>query len=150
MIDIADFVKARLDERAAKAKAACGDGEGRWTQPDADREPGRIEDERGEVVSYYEGKPTEAQADHITENDPAYVLRDVAAKRRIIELHHPDRQLENWYWPERECAECGHRWHRYILGRLPTEVGPEVGCRTLRLLAEIDDDHPDYDERWRS
>jgi hypothetical protein len=75
-------------------------------------------------------------------------LAECAAKRAIIEMHHPDRQLENWYWSQRKCAECGGTWHKWISNDVPTDIGPEMGCRTLRALAAVYADHEDYREEW--
>lgn len=80
--------------------------------------------------------------------DPARVLADVEAKRAIVALHQPDRQLENWYWSERKCRECGNLWHKWIPDRRPTDIGPEQGCQTLRFLAQPYRDHPDWREEW--
>jgi hypothetical protein len=57
----------------------------------------------------------------------ARVLREVEAKRRILELHRPDD-------PDRpECVTCGPRWP----------------CRTVEALTSAYADHPDYHEEWR-
>lgn len=80
---------------------------------------------------------------------PPWEVAECEAKRRVVELHHPDRHLENWYWMDRKCAECRKPWHKYMPGKLPTDIGPEKGCPTLRLLALPYVDHPDYDEAWR-
>lgn len=81
---------------------------------------------------------------------PEWLLAEVDAKRRILDLHHPDKHLENWYWDSRKCAECGHLWHRMTEpGTPPTVIGPETGCATVRLLALPYADHPDYREEWR-
>jgi hypothetical protein len=85
MSDLVEFLRARYDERAAKAQAAMRGGEGRWTQADPELYPGLIEDERRETVVYDEGRPSEEQAAHIAENDPARVLREVESKRRLLE-----------------------------------------------------------------
>lgn len=84
-----------------------------------------------------------------TTHDPARVLAQCAAYRSIVELHHPDRHLENWYWLERKCAECGHIWHKWVPDKKPTDIGPEQGCPTMRALATIWADHPDFRPEWR-
>ncbi len=76
------------------------------------------------------------------------LLAECTAKRAIVIRHRPDRQLENWYWSLRKCAECGHTWHRWINNDVPTDIGPETGCHTLRALAFIYKDHPDYSQEW--
>lgn len=84
-----------------------------------------------------------------TINHPQRLLAECAAKRAIISRHKPDRALENWYWLRRKCAECGNEWHKYVSGALPTDIGPEQGCATLRAIASVYSDHPDYQEAWQ-
>ena len=82
-------------------------------------------------------------------NTPARHVAELVAKRAIVDRHQPDRALENWYWSQRKCAECGGAWHKYVSGALPTDIGPEQGCATLRALASIYADHPDYKTEWQ-
>jgi hypothetical protein len=87
MDELVEWLHAQVDEDERVAmEARCG-GEGRWHQTDPDREAGRIEDERGEVVTYDEGSPSEHQAEHMVLHDPARVLREVEAKRRILDAY---------------------------------------------------------------
>ena len=88
-------------------------------------------------------------ARHIAANDPAAVLAQIGAHKEILALHHPDRVLENWYWLERKCAECGHGWHSWIPDSPPTVIGPERGCPTVRLLAQPYADRPGFQQAWR-
>lgn len=135
------FVRARLDEREARALAAQGTTEGRWEQDDPVRAPGRIVDDYGDTVTYDEGAPSEAQAVHIVDNDPQFVLADVAAKRQIVDLFVP-------------CPDC-------LAGRrcIPhdSSAGPpgfwrfldEDHERIARLLALPFAGHADYREEWK-
>jgi len=68
--------------------------------------------------------------------DPARVLADIAAKRRILELHSQPH----------ECPEVdGTTW--YMLMSAPESV--DQPCPTQRMLASVYADHPDYDpEEW--
>lgn len=84
MNDIATFLNAQFDEREAIALAAQGTTRGIWKQVDPDREPGRIEDDYGDVVTYDESSPDEAQGRHIAASSPASVLAEVTAKRKIV------------------------------------------------------------------
>lgn len=77
--------------------------------------------------------------DHIARHDPARVLADVAAKRKLIEYITSPQHLcpkpqddENYWW------EGGERVHR------------PIPCGCLRALAAPYADHPDYREEWRS
>ena len=76
------------------------------------------------------------------------VLAECEAKRRIVEIHvvgDPDEWApEQWacrlcQWDE-DC-DSPKQDHQYGAGRFP--------CATLRTLAAIYADHPDYDESWR-
>jgi hypothetical protein len=83
-----------------------------------------------------------ASAEHIARHDPARVLREASAKRRVVELHAPesvgyidrDGQERN----STDCEVCGS-------GGVP-DSWP---CDTLRHLAAVYADHPDYDPAWR-
>ena len=78
------------------------------------------------------------------------MLAECKSKRVIIGLHQPDRILENWYWSQRKCAECGGTWHKWLNNDVPTDIGPEQGCATLRAIAAIYSDHPDYKDEWQA
>ena len=69
---------------------------------------------------------------HMARHDPARVLAECAAKRAIIELcpevSLADRSIE---------IEMGH-----------PEPDPDLGEQTLRTLAAIYADHPDYQTEW--
>jgi hypothetical protein len=121
-MDLAEFVKARLDEDAA---AAIDAGGGRWEAKD------------GHVR--YAGSPPSANAvapwtyeyaPHIARHDPARVLREVKAKRAILADHEPVRHEGRMM-----CATC--------LGGYT--FWP---CPTLLALAAVWRDHPDYDPAW--
>lgn len=80
------FTNDRLDEDEAVAQTAGGPApQGRWEQVDPERRPGRIDCDSGCVVTYDEGSPDEGQAEHIARHDPARVLREIEAKRRIVD-----------------------------------------------------------------
>lgn len=71
----------------------------------------------------------------------ARVLGRVRGKRRIVELHRaePISRTACTTTPHR-CVECG-----YTLDGLAT-AHP---CPTLRVLASVYADHPDFREEWR-
>lgn len=70
-------------------------------------------------------------------------------KRRIIALHQPDWQLKSGGRLGRKCRECHRPWHQWRPDCAVPGMGPEQGCPTLRLYAELYSDHPDYREEWR-
>lgn len=79
----------------------------------------------------------------------AWMVARIAADRKILELHHPDREADTWYWLERECAGCGRRWHGNTPpGTPPTVIGPERGCPTIRLLASPYKGREGWQEEW--
>lgn len=143
-VTLTDFLRARIDEDETGAGAASQDGRriwrtGGWSYGplgDADHETWDDEhsaavtafiaepDNRAEIVVYDEGRPDIAQADHIARHDPARVLADCDAKRRIV-------ALGICLACDVEQQPCDHR------------------IETLRLLAMPYGDHPDYHDEWR-
>jgi hypothetical protein len=86
-----------------------------------------------EIVPTYGG----AHAAHIAEHDPARVLREIDAKRRIVECHEP------WVAGNGDtiCGRCGRE---HIDGR----PGGHFPCQTLRLLALPYSDRDGYRAEW--
>lgn len=143
------FVRARLDEREARAKAAdVKQGDTAWfvspvvasaprnftVRSAQDKRPiARVADLAGDddadTVGILDG---EAVAAHIADNDPEFVLADVAAKREIIE------QYEN----HRRAIDHGGAGicTRYLANELR---------KVLHLLALPFAGHPDYREDFR-
>src|SRR5262245_17316529 len=76
----------------------------------------------------YDGPDLDAATDYLDRFPPARVLREVEAKRAIAGLHHQAERAPNW------CAECDEEW---------------FPCPTLRHLATVYRDHPDYRQEWR-
>lgn len=78
--DIVEFLTARYDEIEAAARAATP---GPWgTDPQFDE--GFVTDSDGSYLVYSEGTVDIPTAAHIALHDPAYVLADIAAKRRLL------------------------------------------------------------------
>jgi hypothetical protein len=173
-MDIAEFLAARWDERAAAAKAAGygAAGDYLWQEVDPDRMPGLIGTGCGDVVTFNQGTPAYAvspsrgQATHIALNDPAAVLADIAAKRAILAEHvrapwFTEDTLARWrsggHVPEERiaaaaasasCARC----HKVIPDAAVDEdrcADFDYPCPTVRLLAVPFASHPDYDPSWR-
>lgn len=79
----------------------------------------------------------EADAHHIARHDPARVLREVEAQRRIIDEHKPYAlDAHDRHGAMVGCAVCEHADTPYP-------------CRTLRLLTLPYAGHPDYLPEWR-
>lgn len=133
MSDVDDLVRwlgEQLDDDESAALGAKGDTDGRWTQDD-----GPPEDI---VLCDKSGKLTMGQHRHIARHDPARVLREIDAKRQLMELHHAELiEVTNADGDERSgyfCAECD---------------GESFPCRTLRLLALPYADRPGFRAEWR-
>lgn len=104
---------------------------------------------------------------HIARHDPARVLREIGAKRRLLDLHTPEWATVEWPHDQngkgeaQVCRSCGNRdidswvnWRPAVgeAGVLPDGVKPPyvvAPCPTLRLLALPYADRPGYREEWR-
>lgn len=130
MSDLVAFLRARLDEDEAEARAA----EGRWIAADGTR----IEAE-GDGTLARMAVPSgmyaqrRAAAAHIVRWDPARVLAEVAAKRAILDEHAADPDALGL------CQMCGCGDHYRV----------KVPCPTLRIIAQPYAGHPEFDPAWR-
>jgi hypothetical protein len=83
-----------------------------------------------------EGRPSGGRADHIARHDPARVLREVAAKRKMLELH--------------EYATAAWALGRDKLNPPTVHLGASTMTKAvLRVLAEIYEDRPGFNPAWR-
>ena len=125
---LTDFVSARLDEDEAVARAALTD-DAWWVDGPAAKS--------GHWWIYPLGVKfvSRPAAEHIARNDPARVLAQVAAMRRIVDKAVVARGHE----PRAE--EMG--WEHSI-----TSAAAVAYEDALRLLASIWRDHPDFDPAW--
>lgn len=114
-VTLTEFLTARLDEDEAVARAAFSD----LDEPGEAWRPSGLED------------PWPTQERHVLRHDPARVLAEVKAKRRILELDDEvlRREVRNG-----DASGAGASLMLSIV---------------LRLLALPYADHPDYDEAWR-
>jgi hypothetical protein len=137
MDDLVVWLRQQLDEDERGALAASP---GPWS-PDA---------ESHEVVAVdgitvadgfaLSGPQLRATVEHIARHDPARVLREVEAKRRIVDEHVHEHATEA---PGFGCRVCD--WQGSWSG-----VGDGGWCLTLRLLALPYSDHPGYrEEEWK-
>ena len=144
--ELATFVAARLDEDEAAAKAATP---GPW-EFEADDEVFTVHDGEhgdlvGEVVAFTRGW-ADANGEHIARHDPARVLREVAAKREILEMYtntlalveHPPVMAE------------GHPYAGKINARDYLDARRELTALrpAAAALAAIWNGHPDYRD-WK-
>lgn len=159
MNKIVQFLEARLaeDEKAAQSAAAlCG------CHPPAPSWHYGDEDTEGRIVVVDDPHPHPQSplprpalnrrwhrtyrdlfaAEHITRWDPARVLRDVEAKRRILKRHSPGDPAAA-PWAPNWCEGCGTSG--YCDDPRTADVNE---CPELRDLAAAYDWHPDYKETW--
>ena len=136
MTTLTEFIAARLDEDEASATAAADSG--RW-YIDVD---GNVQDEDTHgggsayvAVGPWDGGIDDACAAHIVRHDPARVLREVDAKRKILTEIVP-------------LVDSMDSWIQESMG---AHDAPPLGESEalLRILAAAWSDHPDYDQGWR-
>lgn len=149
--DLVAFLKARLDDTAAKATAARGTT---W-----DATPGDVAADAWVINEDMHLLETDAgTAAHIAEHDPARVLAEVTAKRQLTDASNA--------WCSQACltehsfsGSCGLRWmgpvHEDEDGRWLYDdtdarfsAPPVTSAWALRLLALPFADHPDYRPEW--
>lgn len=112
--DLVRFLTARLDEEADLARRCGGDACGRWSA-------------QGYTVDFCQSElpgfhPTIAQ--HVATHDPARVLRETAAKRRILARHARDP------WPNDDLRDLASPYtdHPDFPARTrPGSAEPRVG-----------------------
>ena len=149
-----DFLRARLDDDEWIARAATPGHDSWHSTRMGSVTSSAVYDDQWRLVSaplYHTYQPSggavtngpaylrdDVLSEHIARHDPARALREVEAKRRILEEHTP--ALTN-----SSCRICTTREEgvdrqsrRY---RFP--------CPTIRLLALPYSDHPDYRDEWR-
>jgi hypothetical protein len=126
--DLIAFLRARLDETAERA-------------------PRTHLSECATTADWYYGGTSDCDC-----GEPARVLADVDAKRRIIDEHAIVHRNIGWladgdeeYGEIPVCGRCVPK-HSHYSRRADV---PEGWCRTLRLLALPYADHPDYRAEWR-
>lgn len=123
-MDLAEFYAARLDEReqwAHLARSAEPNKQSAW----------RADHEKVFAISGPEMAIARSAsvAPHIALNDPAAVLADIEAKRKILQSYHLDFNDDG----EPIC-----------LGG-----AGEMYWDVLRILGAVFDSHPDYNQAWR-
>jgi len=131
MSDMIAFLRARLDEDEAAARAVAGH---------------ELFDGTGIVVMHTHASGTRSVTlpSHVARFaarwDPARVLAEVAAKRAIIELHAPIPE-DDLRLRAGSCTSCGDQG---CCGH-----DEEYPCATLKAIAQPYADHPDFDPAWR-
>ncbi|MEU8279545.1 DUF6221 family protein [Microbispora bryophytorum] len=137
------FLRARYDEAEQVARDAAETGE-HWryqripdlTAPDGySLDLGDVVDVIVDIGFAEDDVLRPAQAAHIALHDPASVLADIAAKRKILDALAPDIEAFSGEVAQADAAERMANWLRAVA--------------VVRLLAEPYASHPDYREEWR-
>jgi hypothetical protein len=135
-VDIAEFVKARLDEDEATAKAAL---ESEWFAHVTEFASANHYDTFGDLaVDYWQWFPGEADGVHVARHDPARVPREVEAKRA---------HLSQWMDARAQVVECGRAGDD--AGRSRWEAVALALTHVVVSDAAVWSDHPDYRAEWK-
>ncbi|WP_225811303.1 DUF6221 family protein [Streptomyces spinosus] len=136
MDELVEFLRARLTEDEQTARAAIAELDGPsgadWQY---DRQYVETVRERTMVAVGSQDFMEPGVGVHIARHDPARVLREIDAKRQIIEQHTVSEtsEFEGKTDTITYCPICRN----------------DGECPTLRLLALPYADHPDYRQEWR-
>ncbi len=148
---IVGFLMQRIAEDEAVARAAT-QGDWYWEPPSEESFPmsdeslmSTVADDEGGYTSVlvgwgYDASGIEGRNEdraHITRYQPARALAECAAKRRIVELHYQD--VVPGKFDLAEDHACDRGWG---------DVAYTEDCTTLRSLAAVYSDHPDYRQDW--
>lgn len=135
MTEFDERLRAAIDETERIARAPQ-DGSAPWTgewSAGKDGEGGALYTRNGwYLASKLRGEPIEPGVlAHIVHNDPAAVLRRVAADRKLLALHEIRAEPPLPSFPaEYACVVCDHDREDGLV------FGPEVACPTVLALAE--------------
>lgn len=164
-MDIVEFLTARLDDDQAAADSADTADPSPWTAATSN-DCGTNERARhgNGIVTAADGTAlwdcegsftlcmTAPSAEHVARHDPARVLREVAAKRAIVEAY------QHAAWNHAEARDAAARDLRSapagFVGRAANRYGAAMRyADALELavlrLAAVYADHADFDEAWR-
>ena len=138
MDELVQFLRGRLheDEQAAQAAGHARVAPTPWrgeSWDDAVLDGDGLVDARGNGIAVVKG---ERVRDHIVRHDPARVLRDIEAKRRLVEEFAQAGSVPDT--PERRADRHWQGDFGYLQGL----------ARAVHLLASVYADHPDYREEW--
>jgi hypothetical protein len=139
-LTVTEFVTARIAEDEQRAKMALlvlesVDGGGSHWRANDNGNVWEVGTNDCIAVAPF-GASLGAVGMHIALHDPARVLAQCAAMRKIVEAHPLETRVR-----AEGCMTCN--WDRDYLW---DQTGP---CDTLRALASIWSDDPDWREEWR-
>jgi hypothetical protein len=144
MNELITWLRAQLDDDERVARDAAREDTPPWHLDYDDRGyDGKIRSaESYTVVHQEDSTPGRVTAEHIARWDPARVLAEVDAKRRILDEH--EAMAGDTYGQragQDVCETCKESGSRYYHEPYP--------CPTVRLLALPFADRPGYQEGWR-
>lgn len=157
IVEITEFLRARLDEDEEIAWRCIEGGAGRYARWIFDRETHSVVAPHGSVIASRSQPDTllsDVDGEHIARHDPARVQGEVRAKRRLIQdalaqRHHVDPDA----WYTCAAATLEHDGGEMICDtreRGVCDCGRDVTVEhRLRLLAMPYSSHPDYRTLWR-
>ena len=91
---------------------------------------------------YPEGGHTALEAEHIARHDPARVLREVEAGRKLLDLYERAKSYRNQVFAQPEPRSISSEM-RAVTQMMALE-------QVLKLRAAVYSDHPDYDQSWEA
>jgi hypothetical protein len=137
-----EFLEERLREDREAAEAAQDIMESAWQMlpegPEEENYSGEFRISNGLTIA---ARVEEPKARHIVLHSPARVLREVTAKRAILEDHRI--KPTTWREPDDEAFGC----ERCHFDRDEGVYGFGY-CPTLKALATVYSDHESYREEW--
>lgn len=142
-----EFLRGRLAEEQAHAEVAS---RGPWKHEDNLGDRSVVAEDGSPVAAFTYAYPEgpigleTTDAAHIARWNPARVLAEVDAKRRILELHTPTEVPEH---APADCPTCA-RWEFDVAMGDDSASPVHYPCPTLRVLALPYSHHPDYREEW--
>jgi hypothetical protein len=159
-VTIIEFLSARLDEDEAVARAASP---GPWHTNAEAHEVLAVDDITVAEGFALSGPQTRATTEHIARHDPARVLAEVEAKRKIIAFHDQ--------WPvlvqtEPKIEFSGSDTLGATIDQYAVRMSQQIDWQTtqqyrarfgtepptapmLRALVQVYSGHPDFEEEWR-
>ncbi len=156
LVQIPQFLRARLDEDEQTARAAAPGPWNRMGQRVLDASPPSDRLGIGMAVGHAAASADYNEtAIHIARHDPVRVLAEVDAKRRLLDdilgQTHERNEEDNWY----SCCAARNEDGELVCTD-ESRAGDPCDCgrdrtveRRVRLFALPYADHPDYRDEWR-
>lgn len=143
--DLIAFLRARLDEDAAVIEKPET-----WTAFDENEPTGTRRVDVDHSIERVVACTRAWRGAHIARHDPARVLREIDAKRRVIDTYAVVSGRSKDLSARRDRLK--DRGHDLLMSEMDLETAihqRDVLASVLRLLALPYDQHPDYREEWK-